>query len=486
MKPTMRRLDLVPPGLLPQSLRGVDLQPDDWYALDEPGASSHPELDKLLEEASAIRPDVDVFYGDEIALNHARPREARALLKSSFDLTHLIAQDYIGWMLLARGRRLIAYCDSARDTELSTYGLLLHCTRYNACVERIPQSLSVRPTQRTRLPAQARRRLLEDWAREMAPDCVFIDGLAPDSLRIQRVLNDPPRVTLVIPTCQAICSRGDSPHRGRPHILNLLERLGEVDWPMDRLSVIVGDDVEDGTPYLRAWPFEMRRIDTHRVADVPFNYAAKMNELWRAARSEYLVMIDDDIIPRRRDWLRALMTFAMDPQVGGVGARLLYSDGKIQHAGITASIMGTETHVFVGQEASLTTYCGLGDVHREWSMVTGTIFATRKMLLERVNGYDERFPVEFNDLDLCLRMRQLGLRIVYTPFAELVHFGCSSHPRRVSPLESANFLERWQEFLAGDSASHPYIVNSARLVQEERLDAWQSLMACALSNYRSC
>jgi O-antigen biosynthesis protein len=473
----IKRLDLSSEGFLPPSLCGADLASSAWYALDEPVARAHPGLDQILSAARALRPDVDVFYGDEVAFDPAHPAQARSLLKSSFDLTHLIAEDYIGWMLLVRGRQLIAYSDSARDADLCTYGLLLHCAGHDGRIERITQALSVRPSARTPLPLQARRRLLEHWAREAAPDCSFFAGMAPDSLRMQRRLVDPPLVALVVPTCQATCSVGTAPYRDRPHILNLLESLTDTDWPLDRLSIIVGDDVEDDALYARTWPFEIRRVDTRRSAGERFNYAAKMNRLWRDAPAEYLVLMNDDLIPQRRDWLRALMTFAMDPEVGGVGARLLYPDGKIQHAGMAGGVMGSCTHVFIGQLGSLPTYGGWAEVHREWSMVTGALFATRKSLLERINGYDERFTLEFNDVDLCLRMRQLGLRIVYTPFAELTHFeSASRRSRRNSPLEIANFLERWRAFLTDDPAYHPEMVkNTSWVGPAERSDEWWRL-----------
>ena len=473
----MKRLHLTAQGFFAESFRDARLDPAAWYALDEPVARPHPELDRILSMASELRPDVDVFYGDEVVCDPVDLAQARPLLKSSFDLTHLIAQDYIGWMLLARGRRLIAYRDSAPDTDLCTYGLLLHCAQHDARIERISDALSVRPTKRAPLPLQMRRQLLETWARQAAPDANFFDGMAPDSLRMQRRLVDPPLIALVVPTCQATCSVGTAPYRDRPHILNLLESLGDTDWPLDRLSVIVGDDVEDDALYARAWPFAIRRVDTRRSAGEPFNYAAKMNRLWRVAPSEYLVLMNDDLIPQRRDWLRALMTFAMDPEVGGVGARLLYPDGKIQHAGVAGGVMGSCTHVFTGQQASLPTYGGWAEVHREWSMVTGAIFATRKTVLERMNGYDERFTLEFNDIDLCLRMRQLGLRIVYTPFAELTHFESASRgSRRNSPLEIANFLERWRGFLTDDPAYHPDMVKDTSWVRpEERSGAWWRL-----------
>ncbi len=113
-----------------------------------------PISTEILSAASALRPDVDLFYGDEVVFDPGHLAQARPLLKSSFDLTHLIAQDYVGWMLLVRGRRLIAYRDSAPDTDLCTYGLLLHCAWHDARIERVPEALSVRSRARTPLPSR--------------------------------------------------------------------------------------------------------------------------------------------------------------------------------------------------------------------------------------------------------------------------------------------------------------------------------------------
>lgn len=89
-------------------------------------------------------------------------------------------------------------------------------------------------------------------------------------------------------------------------------------------------------------------------------------------------------------------------------------------------------------------------------MVTGALFATRRSVLDALNGFDERFTLEFNDVDLCLRMKLLGYRIVYTPFAELVHYEMASRGTTLPPGdEVALFLKHWSELLDNDPAFHP-------------------------------
>jgi O-antigen biosynthesis protein len=218
----------------------------------------------------------------------------------------------------------------------------------------------------------------------------------------------------------------------------------------------------------------VQRIITTRAADTAFNYAAKMNSLWRQATTEYLVLMNDDVVVRGPGWLRALMTFAMDEEVCGVGARLLYGDGTLQHAGIPGGLFGACAHAWIQQPAGEKTYDDWALVHREWSMVTGAVFATRRSVLELVNGFDERFSLEFNDVDLCLRLKLLGYKIIYTPFAEMVHYEKSSR-RDALPRgdQVALFLKRWSELLNNDPAFHPgFNMLSTSLMPLHVRDAW--------------
>jgi len=180
-----------------------------------------------------------------------------------------------------------------------------------------------------------------------------------------------------------------------------------------------------------------------------------MNRLWRAADTEQIVLLNDDVRPLGPGWLRALQTFAFDPTVGGVGARLLYPDGRLQHAGMAPQNIGA-SHLWVGRRHAEGTYQDWARVHREWSMVTGAVFATRRSLMERTGGFDERFSLEFNDTDLCLRLRTLGYRIVCTADAELIHLEKASRGADPAPPQQrALFLSRWRTWLDRDPSWHP-------------------------------
>ena len=440
------------------------------------GARLHPHLTELLARHSADRPEIDIFYGDEAVGETGTEELGSQLCKPCFDRTQIIAQDYIGWPVIVRGRALIELGgpDQAAGTAL-TYDLILRAMAEGIGIERITEVLAAHRRMPPRSRAEDRAAALERWRRGSAPGCDILPGMVGGTFQLRRRFADPPEVTLVVPTRQGCREGAGRARMKRLMIFDFLESLCRTEWPMDRLCVLVGDEFEDGSAYQeRDWPFRLERIWTRRSEGEAFNFAVKINRLWRAVRSEYLVMMNDDMVVRSAGWLHALMTFAVSEEIGGVGARLLFPDNTIQHAGMPAGVLGPCTHAFVRRPASLRSYQNWAEVHREWSIVTGAAFAVRKSVLQRVNGFDERFPLDLNDVDMCFRLRLLGYRIVYTPFAELTHYERSSLSAMRNPAEAvALFMERWHELLQDDPAYHPRLTRSSSDIAPVRTgDEW--------------
>ena len=421
---------------------------DAWAVLAPPDALAAPGFERVIQAWILGRPDVDLFYGDDVALGEPAPLR-RLRLKPGFNLPLLAAQDYIGAPLVVRGSALHRLSGLRDDMgEAGLYDLVLRAHALGLVIERIPQLLLAWPVDRPQTPLAERRRALQAWIG--ARPLEIADGAAAGTLQLARRFDAFPDVTLVVPTRQ-------SGPAGSPYVVELLDSLKATDWPMERLQVLIGDDsVAADTFASGRWPFTVRRLPTPRGPGEAFNYAAKMNRLWRAADTEHLVLMNDDVTARSPAWLKALMTFAMDGDVGGVGARLLFPDGRLQHAGMPGGLFGATAHAWLGQGADQPTYQDWALVHRDWSMVTGAVFATRRSVLEAVNGFDERFTLEFNDVDLCLRLRVLGYRIVYAPFAEMTHREKASRGETLPAGEEvALFLNRWRAWLSEDPAYHP-------------------------------
>ncbi|MBT2321963.1 glycosyltransferase [Variovorax paradoxus] len=456
---------------------GSGIPSGEWFVIGPREVELHPSAWDILAHAWHQRPDVGVFYGDDVAATgHADSWDLA--LKPDWDITLLLANDYIGLPLFVRSAaaKQLGSIDLEKGTAAS-YDLLLRAHAMGVTISRIPEVLAKYRTQRLRADVEDRMSAIKAWWPKTSDVSVDVaPGLTPSSLRVDRRFADPPDVTLVVPTRQTV-GESAAKESGVPFVVQFLDSLASSVYPMERLHVLLGDDVESDAVYAgRHWPFKLRRIVTKRAQGEAFNYAAKMNRLWREATTECVILMNDDITIRSPDWIQALLTFSTQTDVGGVGARLLYPTGQIQHAGMPGGVYGLCTHAWIGEAASAPTYQDWASVHREWSMVTGAVFATRKGLLEEVNGFDERFRLDFNDVDLCLRLRMLGYRIVYTPHAELVHHEKGSRGEASWPgSELALFLNRWEKFLENDPSFHPKLSKGHHQIQPVELHGewWQ-------------
>jgi GT2 family glycosyltransferase len=170
----------------------------------------------------------------------------------------------------------------------------------------------------------------------------------------------------------------------------------------------------------------------------PFNFAALNNAAVREARGEIIVLLNNDIDVIHADWLRELVSHALRPDVGAVGARLLYPDGRVQHGGVVLGPGLNAAHMLRLAEGGDAGYGGQLAMTRSFSAVTGACLAIRRAVFDEVGGLDAiNFAVSFNDIDLCLRLGEYGYRVVWTPFAELFHLESQSRGKPDTPEKLA-------------------------------------------------
>jgi GT2 family glycosyltransferase len=449
-----------------------------------PAASDlHPDLFAPILAAMAERPDIGIFYGDDAVVDGAG--QVRSVhCKPAFNPALLMADDYIGFPLVIRVSALASLTpDFGRRTGTAAwFRLLLDAIAAGIGIDRIPQTLIASPLARPKAKRAARADVLDRWFQGSGSPLRTAPGLTPDTLEIRRSLDARPPVTLVIPTAQSRPrdEEGRMIEGAKPHVINLLDSLGRSSYPADRIRVLIGDDKADDAIYRnRSDRFAVTRLLTARPEGAPFNYAAKMNTLWRAAETDLVILMNDDLVVRRPGWIEALLTFALDRGVGGVGGRLLFPNGKIQHAGMFGGIFDVCAHPWYNRDAAEPTYGDWALAQRDCSSVTGALFATRKAVLEAVNGFDESFALDFNDVDLCFKLRMLGYRIVYTPFAEMAHHESASRQTSFAPgSQISRFLRRWHDVLTDDPAYSPQLrtdtdvvaprADAARWVTERR------------------
>lgn len=194
-----------------------------------------------------------------------------------------------------------------------------------------------------------------------------------------------------------------------------------------------------------------------------FNYSAINNCAVSKCSGQVLVLLNNDIEVISPDWLNELVSHAIRPGVGAVGAKLLYSDNTVQHAGIVMGMGGVAGHVHRFIDSDAPGYYHRASVAQNLSAVTGACLAIVKDRFLSVNGLDENLEVAFNDIDLCLRLLEAGMRNVFTPWAVLYHHeslsrGTNDTPQKQALFEKeyANMKNRWPEKLNVDPAWGSY------------------------------
>jgi GT2 family glycosyltransferase len=181
-----------------------------------------------------------------------------------------------------------------------------------------------------------------------------------------------------------------------------------------------------------------------------------------AASGQVIVLLNNDVGVRQPGWLDAMVRQALRPEVGAVGAKLLFGDGKLQHVGVVVGLSGRAGHILRRRPAETPGRLGQLRVAHEVSAVTAACLAVSRDKYRAVGGFDaEAFPVDFNDVDFCLRLAAAGWKCVWTPEAELFHFESISRGPSVGAKrerferEAARFTERWLPVIRHDPFYHP-------------------------------
>ena len=202
-----------------------------------------------------------------------------------------------------------------------------------------------------------------------------------------------------------------------------------------------------------------------------FNYSKINNYGARFAKGEYILFLNNDTEIQNSDFLQEMLGYCMRKDVGAVGARMFYEDGTIQHAGVIVGLGGLASHPYSG--APKETYGHMGRIHavQELSAVTAACVLVKKEVFEKVKGFESQYAVAFNDIDLCMKIRKAGYRIIYTPYANLTHYESKSRgtedsreKRKRFESEIKLFEKRWEKILKNGD---PYYNRNFRLDESD-------------------
>jgi GT2 family glycosyltransferase len=244
--------------------------------------------------------------------------------------------------------------------------------------------------------------------------------------------------------------------------LEMLEKclpplLEDTDYPDFEVILVDNDSEEAVQDYYRRLQSEYAP-ERLRVVDYPgqFNYNTANNLGASQARGELLLFLNNDIQALDSGWLKEMSRWAERPEIGAVGAKLLYPQGTIQHAGVVMGMGAYAGHVFFQAPAEANGPFGSVDWYRDYNAVTAACLMTRRQVFEETGGFDESYQLAMSDVELCLRIRRAGYRIMYTPYARLIHYEGSTRSGHIPALDLTLAYLHMREYVQdGDPYYNP-------------------------------
>jgi O-antigen biosynthesis protein len=375
---------------------------------------------------------IDLLYTDQDQIDLDGQR-SNPWFKPGWDPDLLLAQNYIGNLAVYR-RRLVEAVGFLRPDcgGAELYDLALRAAAATAPdrVHHLPAILYHRcsETEANRLEADSLALRAIRGAHRAVRDHLDAQGHTkallgpasswPSAVRVTWPVPDPP------PLVSVIVSTRDHADLLTQCVEGVLHRTNYTNL---ELLIVDNDSSEpDALTLLERLSREDPRVRVLRHPG-PFNYSALNNAAAQMANGEVLLMLNNDVDIIEPDWLRELVSHALRPDVGIAGAKLIYPNETIQHGGVTFGPCGQIIHLHRFKRRSDPGYCGQLSVVRTLLAVTGACVAIRRAVFFEVGGFDEvNLQVGCNDIDLCLRLGELGYRVVWTPFAELFHLESAS------------------------------------------------------------
>jgi GT2 family glycosyltransferase len=411
----------------------------------------------LYEVARAINefPGADVFYSDEDRLSseekrHSpffKPEWSPALLQSFMYLGHLTAyrRDLVGSVGGFRKEFDLSqdYDFALRATEIAREIRHIPRVLYHWREHAASGSLGGKPNARASNLAA-----LKDAMRRRNLPAEIIEY--PTANRAQLKIATWPRVSIIIPT--------DARELAEACMSKLPHATRYPDWEI----VLVTHSTLAAALKASNRDARIRFVDY----DKPFNFSDKCNLGAKAATGKRFIFLNDDVEPMQADWIQNLIEPLENGEVGAVAPKMLYPTGTIQHAGLVTGVRGLIGTAFHQRPADSTEHFNLAQSLRDVSALSAACLAMRRDDFFRAGGFDEtNTPISHSDLDLCFKVRETGLRCVYTPFATLRHTGHASlkahdGKNRAGHRDKSSIylLKRW----AGYTMYDPYFPDNMR------------------------
>jgi GT2 family glycosyltransferase len=397
----------------------------------------HPFALELMQEK--LLKGFDVVYSDEDKLEDTSGVLVEPFFKPDWSPEYFRGVMYVGHLLCVR-HELAARTrfDSAFD-GVQDFAFMLRLSEATSRIAHVPEILyHWRKTPGSiaeKTDAKPEIGLLQERAVNAHLDRVKLSARAeqaelPHRLKIIPARRESyPRVSIIIPT-------RDAPEIFDRCLTSIFQKTSYPDFEV----IVMDNETTD--------PAALSLMEKYPIRRIPFpgffNFSRANNQGAAVATGELLVFLNNDTEIMTKDWLEHLSYYAEQPDAGAAGALLAYDDNTVQHAGVTLGMRGTADHAMRQFPIDVDGYAGSLICAREVSAVTGACLMIRKALFEEIGGFNPHFFTAYQDVDLCLRLRARGFRIIYTPRALLLHHESISRQSYYDMIDRMLLLDLWE------------------------------------------
>ena len=440
----------------------------------------------LYEVAKAVEKykDLDFIYSDEHKID-INGRRYDPHFKPDFSPFLLRSYNYITHMAAIR-KKIIDEIGGESDgyNGAQDYDLFFRITEKTEKIYHIPRVLyhwrvhegSTAGSASAKTYAyESGKRAIEDHLKRLKIDGTVEHEQALGLYRVKYALNSRPKISIIIPN-------KDSKMDLKKCVDSILKKS-----TYDNYEIIIAENNSTKKDIFEYYNYLEREHDNIKVVyykNNGFNFSKINNFAVKYAKGEYLLFLNNDIKAITPDFIEEMLGICMQNRVGIVGAKLIYPDHRIQHAGVVVGIGGIAGHINKLIDQNEVGYYARASVINNYSAVTAACMMVKKSLFEEVGCFTEDLAVAFNDIDFCLKVRELDLQIVYTPYAKLYHYesksrGLEDTEEKIRRFEGEvkYFKERWKDILKnGDPYFNPnfrldvpvYMVDSSKIDYEDR------------------
>lgn len=376
------------------------------------------EIVKTINE----NPEVDFLYTDEDKILEEKDKRISPHFKQDFAIDTLRSYNYICHFsifkkeLMDKLKGFNSEFDGSQD-----YDLILRATENAKCIVHIPKilyhwrinnnSVASGASAKPYAYVAAKKAILSSIERHDIKGATVEDSKIIGLYKVNYPVNGEPKISIIIPN-----------NNHKRDLKRCIKSIKKSTYKNYEIIIVENNSTQKNIFKFYKKLEKDSKIKIEICNLESFNYSKLNNFGVNKSAGEYLVFLNNDTKIISKNWLETIISNCQRKEIGAIGAKLIYRNKKIQHAGVVLNLTGTAGHVNWNEKSRKPGYFGRIMIQQNCSSVTGALLGISRKTFEQVKGFDETFPIAYNDVDLCLKILNSGKLITYNPYIEAYHF----------------------------------------------------------------